>query len=99
MRNKKSQIKLFFIVSFLAFIVGVAITIIWLNDISTKVCKTNAECGDGNYCGFDHSCHKIPIIQKTTTVSIIKNNYGIAGLILGISIIISSLIIKHGKNE
>jgi|TARA_B100001971_G_C18127686_1_gene502995 hypothetical protein len=97
MKNKKAQISTFIIVTILAFIVGVVITGIWIYDISTKECKSNADCGKSNYCGGDHACHIIPIIQESSDVDIIQNNYGIAGFILGISIIISSLIIKPKK--
>jgi len=99
MRNKKAQLStqliVFFSVSILAAILGIAATVLWLYDISSKECKSNNDCGEGKYCGVDHACHIIPIIQESSDVSVIQNNYGIAGFTLGISIIISSLIIKR----
>ena len=97
MKNKKAQINMFIILVILSTIVGVVITGIWLYDISTKECKSNEECGEGKYCGGDHACHIIPVIQESSRASIIQNNYGIAGFILAVSIIISSLIIKQKK--
>jgi len=89
------QVIVFIVVGILAAVVGIAATVLWLYDISSKECKSNSDCGEGEYCGVDHACHILPIIQESSDVSVIQNNYGIAGFILAVSIIISSLIIKR----
>lgn len=99
MRNKKAQLStqviIFISIVILAAIAGIAGIALLLYDISTKECKSNSDCGEKEYCGVDRTCHILPVIQETSNVNIVQNNYGIAGFILGISIIISSLIIKR----
>jgi len=97
MKSKKSQFGSLMLVSILSLFLGAVITGIWIYDISTKECKSNSECGDNNYCGGDHTCHVLSVIEESSSIMVTQKNFGVAGFIMGVSIIISSLILTYGK--
>jgi hypothetical protein len=76
-------------------VVIILVFIGWLVNIGNRECNTNGDCGKGSYCGSDFACHEMPVIEKTVNVG--GGSYIVAALILGISMITASLILKWDK--
>ena len=74
-------------------VIIIVIFIGWLVALGSKECKKNADCSNGFYCGSDFSCHQIPVIEKT----VVKNNFVVPSIIIGIAIIIAAIILKWNK--
>lgn len=71
----------------LVIIIIVVLFLAWLVNIGSRECYNNKDCAPGSYCGSDFSCHEMQSI-------IIKNNYILPSIIIGIAIILAALIIK-----
>lgn len=91
LKNKKADGGLTAVV----IIVLVMVFIGWLAKLNGRECSKDSDCGSERYCGSDFSCHKIPIIEKTTTN--VEYNLAFPALIIGIAIIIAALIFNWGK--
>ncbi len=64
----------------------------WLVKIGSRECNSNKDCEENSYCGSDFACHKIPVIEKTTTVT--KISYTLPVLLICITAIILAIIWK-----
>jgi len=86
--NKRSEaITIVLIVLIIAVFVG------WLVNFSSRECRSNTDCDGGFYCGSDFACHQIPVVEKF----VVKNNLIIPSIIMGISIIVSAIVLKRRK--
>lgn len=72
----------------LVFIVG----LIFVGDLE---CRSNKDCNDEQYCGSDFICHNIPVIEKSPVVY--ERHYTVPALIIGISLIITAIILKWDR--
>ena len=79
-------------VAAILLIVIILVFIGWLVSLGGKECRSNNDCGKNSYCGSDFACHQIPIIEKTPVV--VERHYTLPALIIGISIIITAVILK-----
>lgn len=86
--NKKSQAGLTAIVIIIIALVFLG----WLVKIGSRECNSNKDCEENQYCGSDFACHKIPIIEKTSTI--VKRSYTAPVLIVCLTIIILAIIWK-----
>jgi len=91
MLNKKAQAELAIIVIIILILVFLG----WLINLGSRECNKNSDCGEGFYCGVDHGCHKIPIIEKSTTI--IQRDYTKPAMILGGAIVIASIFFNFDK--
>ncbi len=57
---------------------------------ATRECNLNTDCSELTYCGSDFKCHEYP------SQVIYKTDYTIPALILGVGLVISALVLKHG---
>src|SRR3989338_5557793 len=67
----------------------------WLVNIGDRECNKNSDCSDESYCGVDHNCHKVPIIEKEPII--VERNYVAPAIIIGIAMIITAVILKLDK--
>lgn len=98
MLTKKADAGLTAVVIILIIIVFLG----WLINIGQRECSNNNECKDGYYCGSDFACHKIPVIEKVTTPTIVQRDYtSLTGpfMILGLALIVSALILRYKRNK
>ncbi len=89
--NKKAEIGLITVI----IILIVFIFLGWLIQISGRECKNNNECKEEYYCGSDFSCHKFPVIEKSSII--VERHYTFPAIIIGISIIVSAIILRWDK--
>ena len=70
----------------------IIILIVWLVNLGYRECSTDKQCGSEAYCGVDHNCHTIPVIERT----VVKQEYNLvpAATFIGIAIIIAAIILK-----
>jgi|TARA_Y100000031_G_C8175811_1_gene364044 hypothetical protein len=81
-------------VTIILIIIIVVFLIGYLINIGARECKSDAHCGSGYYCGSDFACHQIPTIEKT----LIKNNFLIPSVIIGLAIVIAAIILKWQRS-
>jgi len=67
----------------------------WLISIGNRECNSNKDCRDGYYCTVEHSCNKIPVIEKEI---IVQNNYIWPSVVIGLAIIIAAIILRYKRN-
>jgi hypothetical protein len=67
----------------------------WLINLGSRECNSNSECGKEAYCGVDHNCHKIPVIERTVTLS--QRDYTKPSMIIGAAIVIASVFFNFDK--
>lgn len=79
----------------IVIIVIIIVFIGWLVNIGGRECRNNRDCGSGYYCGSDFSCHEIPVIEKTRTVS--GGGFVMPAFILGVCLIITAIILRWNK--
>ncbi|MBW2984610.1 hypothetical protein KY361_05815 [Candidatus Woesearchaeota archaeon] len=91
MLNKKADAGLTAIVIIILILVFIG----WLVNLGSRECNSNSDCGKDAYCGVDHGCHKIPIIERTVTVT--QRDYTKPSLILGAAIVIGSIFFNFDK--
>jgi len=90
---KKAQVEIATVFIVLLVIVFLG----WLVNIGQKECRGNNDCGENSYCGSDFQCHKIPIIEKTSTKTIVEKHYTAPAIILGLCMIITAIILRWDK--
>ena len=73
------------------FVMIIIIVIFWLIGISARECNSDSACKEDYYCGSDFKCHQMKIVEKT----VVKNDYITPSIIVGISIIIAAIILRH----
>jgi len=78
---------IFMIVVVVAFSVVGAVTLYRIFDVQ-KECKVNSDCASESYCGSDFKCHPFPRIE------VVKYDFAIPALILGLCIILAAMIVK-----
>lgn len=92
--NKKADaVAAIFIVLIIVVFLG------WLINIGNRECNSNKDCKEGYYCTVEHSCNKIPVLEKEI---VIQHNYIWPSIILGLAIIIAAIILRYkwnGKKE
>ena len=96
--DKKGQGLVFeSIIGVIALVIAIGLIVVWLADLSTTQCKGDDQCGEKAYCAVDKVCHTLTAIrQEVETIQVIRtNNYGIAGFIFGVSLVISALILRR----
>lgn len=76
-------------------IIIIIILIGWMVNMGGKECRDNGDCRENNYCGSDFECHKFPVIKEASTI--IEKDYTAPSIIIGISLIIMSLILRWDK--
>ena len=91
MSNKKADVTLAVIVIIILILVFLG----WLVNLGNRECNNNSDCGKDFYCGVDHGCHKIPIIERTVTVT--QRDYTKPSLILGGAIVIAAIFFNFDK--
>ncbi|MFC1705021.1 hypothetical protein ACFLZ6_01685 [Nanoarchaeota archaeon] len=91
MFNKKGDAGLTAVVIIILIIVFLG----WLVNLGNRQCNSNADCGKESYCGVDHGCHKIPVIEKSTVV--VQRDYTGAAKIIGAAIVIASIFFNFDK--
>ena len=79
----------------IVIIVLIIVFLGWLVNLGSRECNKNSECGEGFYCGVDHGCHKIPVIEKSTTI--VQRDYTKPAMILGGAIVIASIFFNFDK--
>lgn len=91
--NKKADA-----VAAIIIVIIIVIFLGWLINVGHRECNSNSDCKDGYYCGVDHNCHQIPVLEKEI---IIQHNYIWPSIIIGLAIIIAAVILKkrNGKKE
>ena len=95
LKNKRGDV----VISVILIIIIIIIIIIWAATAGGhKECRSDSDCGEDNYCGSDFKCHQMKIVEKTVNYHY-DYNYKAAGWIIGISIIISAIIIKWRFNK
>jgi len=90
LNNKRAELATIILI-ILIIVLGIG----WLISLGSRECRSNADCGNGFYCGSDFSCHQLTTIEKT----IIKNNLLTPSIIIGIAIIIAAMILRLGKKS
>ncbi|MBS3123153.1 hypothetical protein J4437_00810 [Candidatus Woesearchaeota archaeon] len=65
----------------------------FLVGLSLRECNSNRDCSSNAYCGSDYECHVYP-----DEIMVKENNFLPAALVLGVSIIVSTFILKK-KNK
>ncbi|MBU0471036.1 MAG: hypothetical protein KKF65_00300 [Nanoarchaeota archaeon] len=76
--------------------------IAWLVKLGQRECNNDNECENDFYCGADFSCHKMSVIERTVSPTIVTKDYsGLAKsfLILALALIVSSIILKYNRNK
>ncbi len=87
--SKKAQVGLAVTTVIIIAVLGIGM----LANLGGRECNSNKSCNNDEYCGSDFACHRIPVIEKT----IIKNNFIMPSIIIGLAIIMASLILKSDK--
>lgn len=93
MFNKKADGGLTVIV----IIVIIVVFLGWLINLGGWECNSNSDCKSESYCGVDHTCHKIPVIERTTTPVVVNRDYTKPSWIIGGAIVLASLFYNFDK--
>jgi hypothetical protein len=81
----------------IVIIVVIIVFLAWLVNISQRECHSNKDCTDEQYCGSDFACHRIPIIERETSPTVIQRNYLGPAWIIGIAMVITAILFNLDK--
>ena len=79
----------------LFLIVIIIFFFVWLVTYAQRECNDNGDCSKDSYCGSDFSCHKYPAIQQSIAG---KSDYTLAAFLLGLSLVVSAIILRSRNN-
>ena len=79
----------------IVFTVVILVFIGWLINIGIRECNSDSQCGSGYYCGVDHSCHKMPVVEK----QVMHNSLVLPAIIIGLAIILAAVVIRFGQKK
>ncbi|MAG08033.1 hypothetical protein CMO89_01030 [Candidatus Woesearchaeota archaeon] len=88
LNNKKASAAIVMLSTFLIVVV-VFVAMSYLS----RECNTDADCGEGFYCGSDFKCHEIKVMEKV----VVKNELMGPSLIIMIGIVSASVIFNIDK--
>ena len=75
-------------------LLGAIIMVILAANLSLRECNNNGDCSADSYCGSNYQCLPYP-----EEVVVRDNNYLLAAIVLGVSMIIAAYILRRGKKE
>lgn len=67
-------------------VIAAVIIVVLLYSSIRGDCRSDAQCGEGRYCGVDRQCHAVPVIERTVE----KNSFLMPALVLAAAMIIST---------
>ena len=97
--DKKTQLGILTILVLIHVILGTAITAIYYNHVKARSCNSDSECGQNSFCDENNRCQFKETITRDAqeTVTIQKHNFKWGIFFIGISVIISFLILRSKK--
>jgi len=97
--DKKAQLNLLSFLILVGTVIGAVAVAIYYDHLTARSCSSDSECGENSFCDENDRCQFQDTIIKSTqeTITIQKHNFKWGIIFIGISFIVSVLILRVRK--